>query len=683
MIGTGQHRETKQNMWKSLVSMLALLATAALAELPPIQCDGKTVCRELGTGLPLMLLPRSFSNVFTNQALDAVAVENTPEFQPLFVFQRTEADPPLYQVGRSEQGPPLGWMRGDDVLEWRQALIAAFTHPGSGEEARQRVLMFKYREVLEALLEVDDRALRFVKLYDRIDARDIPGDVLSKEPESFVDINETFYLLPVVDYALTDLDGDELRLLRLASALPGERAARDDQDVLGNPRYREQSGTARPDPGQIKELGMDLVFVMDMTKSMQPYIDRTKQAIAGIVRQVAEGESARRIRFGLVGFRDDVSMVPALEFIRHNFTPELLETGAFLKVLSEDAKAATVSSPGYSEDLFAGVEQGLDSAWRENSLHFMVLVGDASGHPPGHAQSSTGLDANMLGAIAQDQGTHILAIQLVNPKHPEDQARAEQQFGKLSSIRGADESALVQVRTDAEADYQVAVEKIALRILDTLFQLEIHGSKALDVKADYLQDQAADFIDDSVGGQADQAMGKVIRSAMVEYLGQDARPPRDLLVWAADRDPTNPSIRTLEVRVLLSREQLSDLGQALERILDGLDRSQMSSLDFFDALQGLSAQSMKQPDAIARVDSLRQAGLVPRFIEALPYHSEITSLDRDSYASMTAAQRADLMQRLTAKLNQYRKINETVDGWAELPSGSGRKLYPLQLDYLP
>ena len=43
------------------------------------------------------------------------------------------------------------------------------------------------------------------------------------------------------------------------------------------------------------------------------------------------------------------------------------------------------------------------------------------------------------------------------------------------------------------------------------------------------------------------------------------------------------------------------------------------------------------------------------------------------------------MQRLTAKLNQYRKINETVDGWTELQPGSagGRKVYPLQLDYLP
>ncbi len=39
---------------------------------------------------------------------------------------------------------------------------------------------------------------------------------------------------------------------------------------------------------------------------------------------------------------------------------------------------------------------------------------------------------------------------------------------------------------------------------------------------------------------------------------------------------------------------------------------------------------MKQPDAIARVDGPRRAGLVPGFIETLPYRGEVASLDRGS-----------------------------------------------------
>jgi len=55
------------------------------------------------------------------------------------------------------------------------------------------------------------------------------------------------------------------------------------------------------------------------------------------------------------------------------------------------------------------------------------------------------------------------------------------------------------------------------------------------------------------------------------------------------------------------------------------------------------------------------------------------------YASMTAEQRSALENSLRAKLQQYRDINEQVDGWVRLnetdPEGS--KVYPLILDYLP
>jgi serine/threonine-protein kinase PpkA len=135
---------------------------------------------------------------------------------------------------------------------------------------------------------------------------------------------------------------------------------------------------------------------------------------------------------------------------------------------------------------------------------------------------------------------------------------------------------------------------------------------------------------------------------------------------------------------LLTREQLSDLILALDRILQAMLEAKMTNMDFFDSLQGLAVQSMKRPEGIAQVDNVRQSGLVPKFIESLPYRSEVLSLDRDSYASLSAEQRAELLSHLTAKLNQYVKISEMVDGWTLLnPQSGGRKVFPLQLDYLP
>ncbi len=673
----------------SVLVLSLLLAPNLWAALPEVSCDGVSACREQATGLALLVLPRSFSHLYVDRELKQVVQENLPAFQPLFVFARElpadgQGDPLAegrYQVAAAEQGPPLGWMAAGDLLEWRQALVAAFTHPGSGEEARQRVLMFPRLEDLEALVEDDERELASLKLYENIDAGDIPPQISSKEPEAFVDIGQDFYLLPVVDYRLLDLDGDELRLVRLASALPGERADPKRPDRLDNPDYRRQAAQQRPDPERIAALGVDLVFVMDMTRSMQPYLDRTKAAVAAIAEGIAKAGLAERLRFGLVGFRDDVEKAPDLEFTRRNFTPGLVDGAAFAKLLEQEAKAATVSSPGYSEEVFAGVEEGLDSAWRDNSIKVLVLVGDASGHPPDHPQSTTKKDAKVLRMAAQDRQIQIMAIQLLNPKFPEDQALAEAQFGEVSKERASGEPVLLQVRADAEEDYRQAVDRSVARLVKLI---ETAGTAYADGLPPEIEVEPNDD-SNSIGAQADRAMQRLIRSAMVEYLGRDAKPPRDLLVWAADRDLTNPSIRSLEVRVLLTREQLSDLILALERILDAMREASISNLDFFDALQGLAAQSMKRPQDIARVDAVRQSGLVPSFIESLPYVSEVLALNRDSYASLTAEQRADLNQRLLAKLSQYRKINETVDGWTSLnpQAEAGHKVYPLQLDYLP
>ena len=111
----------------------------------------------------------------------------------------------------------------------------------------------------------------------------------------------------------------------------------------------------------------------------------------------------------------------------------------------------------------------------------------------------------------------------------------------------------------------------------------------------------------------------------------------------------------------------------------------MSQMQFFDALQGVSSQAMKNPEAINQFGTLAESGLLPAFLQGLPYRSEILSLNAEMYASMTAEQRAALERSLRAKLQQYRDINEQVDGWVRLNDSDPdiNKVYPLHLDYLP
>jgi hypothetical protein len=182
-----------------------------------------------------------------------------------------------------------------------------------------------------------------------------------------------------------------------------------------------------------------------------------------------------------------------------------------------------------------------------------------------------------------------------------------------------------------------------------------------------------------------QLADELWEAALVEYIGKGASPPKDIIAWALDRDLVNPMDRALDVRVLVTRQQLSSLVQALDSVIQAFIRAEKSQMQFFDILQAVSGQALKRPEDIGGSTKLAESGLLPAFIRSLPYKSDVLSLDNARYASMTADQRSALEWNLLGKLQQYRAINEQVDAWTALNEGDpeSEKVYPLHLDYMP
>jgi hypothetical protein len=706
-----------------------------------VHCPDKSVCREAKTGMPLKVLPRPFSNVYKGKQedKDGIVQANVRAFYPLFVFARDDLDASVpndpkgwYRVSESPQGQPIGWMRAKDVLEWRQALIVSYSHPGEGDEARSRVLMFDDRARLKAMVGSPDRAKGFSDAYASLKRQQIPAGVVSKEPERFVDITEKFYMLPIVDFELVNVDGDEARYLQLAAAVPGERSA---TDTLANPEFRQEAaqvGGSVQDMAALKALQVDLVFVMDMTSSMQTYLDRTKEAIAAIARGTGAA-AGDRIRFGLVGYRDDLKTLPTLEFVSKNYTPQLVDAGQLVKILDTEAKAATVGSDDYPEEVFAGMKTALSTQWTENALRLVVLVGDASSHPVGHKQNTTGLDEKTLRIMADDAQVHVLALHLEEARATSDHPVASEQFTTLAKVRGTvGETGLIEIKVEHKDDFAGAVKAATDQVVRLIKKIEqdtgtvsggaqagtagsghadaqapAGGQPLLDMPTTAAVPTPPALLDsptapasvapslksaptvaaspDDPAAQASHKMQKLIDTALVEYLGKDQTPPRDLLVWAFDRDPLNPATPALEVRVLLNKAQLSDLVTKLELVTKALKQAELTQMAFFDALSSVAAGTVKNPDQIKSADKLKGAGLLDAFIESLPYKSQILSLSNEMYAGMTPSERAALQNGLDAKLMLYRAVNEDVDGWVKLNESDtdADKVYPLSLDALP
>jgi len=653
-----------------------------------IMCKSGDVCRQISTSLPLRGLPRPFSTLYADAADSSKVISsNVKAFWPIYIFDRKDldfSDPAnpkgWYQVG-TMVNDPMGWIQAKDILEWKQSLVVSYTHPGTGDDRRQSVLMFKGKEDLSSIVESDDSAKQVGQIYAGLNAQPmaVPDSVISREPARFVNIEEKFYMLPVIDFEKIDLFDDETRYLQIAAALPNSRADADKSDTLQNAEFAELAGTADTTAGtQASELGFDIKFVMDMTGSMQPYIDITKEAIQKVAELVKQKNADAKVNYGLIGYRDDTKLIPELEFVTKNFTEQLVNADGFVKAISK-VKAAQVTSKDYQEEMFAGVKEAINSQWNENTVKIIILVGDASSHQVGHPQNTSGLDAQQVRELANANKISIISVHLKEKQAEPDHALAQAQFTQLGTNSGTKAPAYMDVATDDQQTFAQAVQSVAGELSNII--AEVRQGNLASVKnapqANTAQDAAQ---------KGKQIAQSVAAAALVDYLGREANPPRDITAWVMDRDLSSPEIRSLDVRVLLKRGELNDLIQALESVLKAVKRSELTQMAFFDALQGVVTQSTKG-NKITMTDAqkLADSGLMPSWINSLPYKSAILKMSNDMFAELTADERSALEYEIEGKLELYRIINENTDLWVKLDDRDANidHVYPLSLSALP
>ncbi|MEK7990582.1 MAG: vWA domain-containing protein [Thiotrichaceae bacterium] len=673
-----------------------------------IECKDGKVCRIKSTFLPLRALPRPMSNLYEKPESNAkVIASNVKAFWPMYVFERKDIDltDPANPTGWYKVGTmvddPFAWMQAKDILEWKQALIVSYTHHGEGDERRNPVLLFKTKDGLSELVESDDskRKSAAQDIYDGLKKSPVtvPDEVISREPERFVSIEDKFYMLPVIDFEEVDIFLDETRYLQLAAAIPvssagdaGSRAEQGNEDTLENVSFAKKSAMTETIEGtDIQNLVFDIKFVMDMTSSMTPYIETTKEVMGLLAEQVAMKSTEGQIKYGLVGYRDDIKTVPELEFTAKNFTPnELVTEETFKTEILPQAKAANVGSVDYPEEVFAGVQEAITSQWSENSKKFIVLIGDASSHLVGHPQNTTGTNASEIRALANTENIRVIAIHLKDSyNHPEitrDQSIAKSQYSQLSSNPGSEEPAYLSLVAGNTDEFEKIIKDNSTTLGDS-----IAGAKKGNLASLNNPQQASSTTISSnanSSSKASQIAQSLAANALVEYLGKEATPPRDITAWVMDRDLIDPELESLEVRVLLKKSELNDLIMALEKVQKAIKRGIATQMQFFDALQSVVASTAQgQNISFEGAKRVSDAGLLPSWIDSLPYRSKVLEMSNERFESLTADERSTLENEVDSKLELYRKINENSDLWVELDErdASDDHVYPLSLTALP
>jgi len=141
------------------------------------------------------------------------------------------------------------------------------------------------------------------------------------------------------------------------------------------------------------------------------------------------------------------------------------------------------------------------------------------------------------------------------------------------------------------------------------------------------------------------------------------------------------------VRVLITKNQLSDLQTTLAAIIDAGEATRVAPNDFFRQLRSAAATMARRPEGVGQEESrhLAELGLIGEYLEGLPYRSRIMELTEDDWLSWSFGQQRQFLDDLQAKVTLYQQIYDNTDLWIALDGQrtGGEAVYPMPLDALP
>ena len=685
----------RKTFWlSSLLAAVLLLSAVPLraAERLPV-----TISKD--SELPLRVLTRPGATLYQDREGTTVLQSNLPTFRSFFVYTRPAGEElgsgrGWYEVGTDDKGKIAGWMKAADLFEWKQTMCLAYTNP----EGRHPVLMFDDEEYLSTLagMSEDKRTEEVAGFYKAIDesaaqGKPLPTDfpIVSMEPKMAVGEKDSFTLLPILEHSAITIDDREARLLSIAAV---NSAAKDrvQSDIRQNTEVLKQVSTSSESKAKkLEDMKFDVVWVIDTTKSMGPYIDKAREVMKGVSEAVATNPGlSGKIAFGAWAYRDS-SEVAGLEYVTRNFTPGLLPIDQFLPIM-EQIQETSVDSQTFDEDVFSGVNDAINkTAWRPDALRIIILVGDAPGHEAGHKWNASGMDPQTLRALASEKNIMIYALHLNPPNAKKYNRVAARQFKTLSRNAGSDKPFYWGISSEDVSAFGLTTQELA----------EIVTMFAEDAEKAFRESQLAAQETAATPEPKPEAASAVantptradimrsLRAAAVEWLGarEGVEAPRDIEAWVVDKDLQDTTHQSLEVRLLLSKAQLDALSTLLKDVLMAGAQNQVSGEDFFSSLQAASAVAARDPDMLKEAETLGKSGLAPSFLEGLPYKSQLMSMNNELWASWGPDEQDAFLNNLEAKIRAYQAIHDDTSLWFPLNEGDdpSEHVAPVLLELMP
>lgn len=173
---------------------------------------------------------------------------------------------------------------------------------------------------------------------------------------------------------------------------------------------------------------VDLVFVVDTTSSMGPFIEATRRQLVAMIQSVATG--GVDLRLAIVEYRDHPPQDQSFAARAHGFQDDLRQVQKEINRLKPDGGG---DGP---EAVYDGLVAASALPWRRHSRRIAVLVGDAPPHGCGAGGDGfpngcpCGETLQTVTAMLEMNGVILTALGLTR--------FVQDSFGKLARFTGGD-----------------------------------------------------------------------------------------------------------------------------------------------------------------------------------------------------------------------------------------------------
>ncbi len=639
----------------SLTTIVGTVPEVYAAQRTPLLQEGKKTLYQ-------RVITHPNAQILQKPEQGAPIIQNTVKsFTVFYVFTRENNWLEVGPVG----GPPLGWIEATATTAWNQSLTLLLTPRGG----RDPLLFFRDEQALQNLCTNPHMTQELANLRTAIAQPQEAGNnlpIIATEPADTAGTvaAERFYLMPIL--GMTD-PFEGVKFLQVASIDPG-------------------SNTEKKAPNKPRTA---IAFVIDTTISMKPYIDQSLHVIGTIYDQLEKNALAEDVAFGVVAFRSSTKAAPGTEYesiVVSDFVPAA--TRGSLESKLAQVREASTSTHTFTENAPSGIKLALDElTWQDYTTRMLIVISDAGPLPPTDPYATVRMDMPELADYARTKGVWISAMHIKSPSGAKNHRSAEAAYRsltKLSDNRSNYLSILAATPAEGSANFAATTGILTSSIVN-MVRMTMDGKLATKPIEEKTPPKNS-------AEEAERMAAALGYAMQLEYLGKvnANHAPSVVDSWIADMDLTKlaaeQQVPTVEVAVLLTKNQLNDLSQQINIIIDNAERTKKTDAkDFFQGILSASTRAARDPNSpMPQGQNLAALGVLSEFLDGLPYKSDIMLLREDDWYRMSIGQQTTFINRLKSRLARYEEYDKDRSQWESFgASNPGDWMYRVPLTMLP